>query len=68
MQKIWDPPSLLALRKAAVLIRETDSLSREGDADAAAMHTGESVDIKEGSPCRVVRNVICLNTQSIPGL
>ena len=68
MRKLWDPPSLLALRKAAALMRKTDSLSGVGDADAAAMHAGESVDIKEDSPCRVMRNVMCLNTQLIPRL
>ena len=67
MQKLWDPPSLLALRKAAALTRETISLGRVGDTDAAAMHAGESADVKD-SPCGVVQNVMCLNTQSIPGL
>ena len=71
MQKLWDPPSLLALRKAAALMRETDSLSEVGDADAAATHAGKSVDIKEDSPYRVVQNVMCLkypiNIQIVAG-
>ena len=62
MQKLWDPPSLLALRKAAVLMRETNSLGRVEDANTAAMHAGESVDIKEDSPCRVIQNIMYLNT------
>ena len=36
--------------------------------DAAAMHAGESADVKEDSSCGVVQNVMCLNIQSIPGL
>ena len=54
MQKLWDSPSLLVLRKIAVLTRETDSLSRAEDADAAVMHTGKLVDVKKDSPCGVV--------------
>ena len=49
-------------------MRKTDSLSEVEDADTAAMHAGKSADIKEDSSCRVVQNVMCLNTQSIPGL
>ena len=68
MQKLWDPPSLLALRKAAVLTRKTNSLRKVGDADAAAIHAGKSADIKEDSSCGVMQNVMYLNTQSIPRL
>ena len=68
MQKLWNPPSLLALRKAAALMRETNSLSRVGDMDAAAVHAGKSAAIKKDSSCRVVQNVMCLNTQSISRL
>ena len=62
MWKLWDPPSLLALRKVAALTRETDDLSRVVDADAAAMHAGKLANVKEDSPCKVVQNVMCLNT------
>ena len=65
MQKLWNLSSLLALRKAAVLMRKTDSLSKVKDADTAAMHAGKSADIKEDSSCGVVWNIMCLNTQSI---
>ena len=65
MQKLWNSLSLLALRKVAALIRETERLSRAEDMNAAAMHVGESVDIKKDSSYRVVQNVMCLNTQSI---
>ena len=35
-------------------MRKTESLSGVKDVDAAAMHAGKSVDIKEDSPCRVM--------------
>ena len=54
MQKLWDLPSLLALRKAAALMRKTDSLGRVEDAEAAAIHAGKSMNIEEDSSCRVV--------------
>ena len=68
MRKLWDPPSLLALRKAAALTWETDSLSRVRDADATVMNTGKLADIKKDSSCGVVWNIMCLNIQSIPRL
>ena len=54
MQKLWNLSSLLALKKAVVLMRKTDSLSEVEDADTAAMHADKSADIKEDSSCRVV--------------
>ena len=57
MQKLWNSSSLLALRKAAALIREIDSLSRVDNVDAAAMHASKSADIKEDSSCRVMQNI-----------
>ena len=68
IQTLWDPLSLLALRKTVVLMRETNSLSRVGDIDAATMHAGELADIKKNSSCRMIQNIICLNTQLISGL
>ena len=54
MQKLWDSPSLLVLRKIAVLTRETDSLSEAEDMNATVMRTDKLVDIKKDSPCGVV--------------
>ena len=54
MQKLQDLSSLLALRKAAALIREINSLSEAEDADATTMHAGKSADIKKNSPCGIV--------------